>query len=228
MLLAQFRRTFEGQPYLHRRSNTGDKIAECLYDDLAVLNRSPKLTARVLSGQVVVNTRNRVTGRVGRRGDGTFGERVPTIDPFRAPGQAVGRGAVADVEIGTEVKLLATKMVAQVDRVMTDLENQAEVFRSLNSRGIRVAIVGVNHADSYTGYEGKRVHPARFAPSRESAEIIRRLEQRVRSRFDELIVLRFRATNSAPFGFEWVNETETRDLYASALVRLSAEYEARF
>src|SRR5438034_9695715 len=138
MLLAQFRRTFEGQPYLHRRSTTGDKIAEFLYDDLAALNRSAKLVARVMSRQVVVNTRNRVTGRVGRRGDGTFGERVPTVDALLVPGYVVARGAVADVEIGTEVKTLATKMIAQIDRVMTDLENQANTFRTLNPRALRV------------------------------------------------------------------------------------------
>ena len=199
MLLAQFRRTFEGQAYLHRKSTTGDRIAEYLYDDLVTLNRSPKLVARVMNGQVVVNSRNRVTGRVGRRGDGTFGERVPTVNPTPVQGYVVKRGAVANVEIGTEVKTLATKMVAQVDRVMTDLENQAEIFRALNPRAIRVALVGVNHAENYTGYEGTRVHPAKIPPSREAVEIIRRLEHRVRPRFDELIVLRFSATNSEPF-----------------------------
>src|SRR5207247_8231243 len=97
-----------------------------------------------------------------------------------------------------------SKMIAQIDRVMTDLENQANTFRTLNPRALRVAIVGVNHAAAYTGYEGTRVHPARIPPSREAADVIRRLDQRVRPRFDEFVVLRFRATNAAPFPFQWV------------------------
>lgn len=227
-LLAQFRNTFQGQPYLHRVSTTGDRIASYLCEDLVALNRSPKLAARVESGQVVLNTRNRVTGKVGRRGDGMFGERVPTANPWREEGYKVGRGPVADVEIGAETKILATKMIAQIDRVMTDLTNQADTFKQLNARAIRVALVGVNHADAYTGYEGTRTHPAKLAPSKEAAEVVRRIEQHVGPRYDELIVLRFKATNRDPFPFEWVNEAETRAAYASALVRISAAYEARF
>lgn len=227
-LLAKFRSSFEGHAYLHRNSTIGDKIAEYLYEDLLALDRAPKLTQRVGSGQVVVNTRNRITGRVGRRGDGTFGERVPTVAPLTVPGYRVARGAVADVEVGAEVKILATKMIAQIDRVTTDLVNQAETFRRQNTRAIRVAIAGVNHATEYTGHEGARRHIAKVAPAREAADICRRLDQLVRPSYDELLILRFVANNRPPFAFEWVNEAETRAAYASALVRISAEYQSRF
>lgn len=227
-LLRRFRNAFEGQRYIHRIATTGDKVAQFLYEDLLALGRSAKLTTRAQSGQVVVNVLNRVTGRVGRRGDGTLGERVPTAIPTAIPDYAVQRGPVANVEIGTEVKICATKMIAQIDRVMGDLEKQAVVFRKLNPRAICVGVVGVNHADSYTGYEAKRVYPARVPPGREAAEIVRRLDQNVRPHYDELLILRFRATNSPPYPFSWVNELETQGLYSSVLVRISSEYETRF
>jgi hypothetical protein len=146
-LLTKFRSTFEGQIYKHRIFNIGDKIAEFLYEDLVLLGRSTKIASRVSSADLVVNTLNRVTGKVGRRGDGTFGWRVPSATPQSEGGYSVRRGPVADIQIGTEVKIIATKMLAQIDRVMTDLKNQASTYKVLNPDALRVGIVGVNFAD---------------------------------------------------------------------------------
>ena len=41
-----------------------------------------------------------------RRGDGSFGEAVPNSNPEWDDGFAVGRGQIATVEIGIEVKIM--------------------------------------------------------------------------------------------------------------------------
>jgi hypothetical protein len=45
--------------------------------------------------------------------------------------------------------------------------------------------------------------------------------------FDEFIILRFKATNVAPFPFSWVNQKATALDYGAALARISQAYEAR-
>lgn len=227
-LLRAFKSVFEGKPYIHRRSNIGNGVASYLYEDLASIGRSAKLVARTQSAALVVNTFNHVKGRAGRRGDGTLGSLAPTAVPISEEGYSVRRGHIATVEIGAEVKIMATKLTAQVDRVMTDLRNQANIFREQTSDAITVGIVGVNFADEYTGHEGERRHIATSPPSRQAPDIVRRLDQSVRGDFDELLVLRFKATNRPPYLFEWVNERETRLEYGSALIRISDWYERRF
>lgn len=231
-LLDEFSHLFRGRRYLHRDSSQGDRVATYLYEDLFALARSQKLVHAISSASHVLNTANRLVGKKGRRGDATFGERVPHVPAVRVPGLAVAFGKVATVEIGTEVKILAKAMRKQLDRVCSDLEKQAAVFRRHGGNPICVAIVGVNWADSYTGYEGRRrystdgkknKHPVQEAPSAE-----RDLIERVQSTFDEFIVLRFRSRNAKPFDFEWVDEAETANRYGAALVRISREYEARF
>ena len=46
--------------------------------------------------------------------------------------------------------------------------------------------------------------------------------------FDEFLVLRYRATNAAPFPFEWVDYHSTRLDYAAALSRIGSRYQQRF
>jgi hypothetical protein len=227
-LLQAFRATFLGQRYLHRRAYTGDVIASHLYEDLLALGRSAKLVHRIELEQVAVNNLNRIRGREGRRGDGTLGAVPPSARLQLEPGFQALRGPVATLEIGTEVKIIATKLTAQIDRVMTDLRHQADTFRVQSDQAIRVAIVGVNFAGAYTGYEGSREHIAKSPPAREAPDVVRRLAQFVKPSFDELVILRFRATNRDPFGFDWVDEDGTKLDYGSALVRISNEYERRF
>jgi hypothetical protein len=99
-LLAEFEALFSGVVYLHRISTHGDRVAGYLYEDLFDLARSPKYVARVIDQTRVLNTTNRATGLAARRGDGTFGERVPTIPPRVIPGLAVARASVATIQGG--------------------------------------------------------------------------------------------------------------------------------
>lgn len=227
-LLTAFERVFRGNIYRHRASNIGDGIAAYVYEDLLDLGQSKKLLHHVSLNEVAVNTGNQIKGKKGRRGDGTFGHIVPkqtlTYDSeFRVP-----RGHVANLEIGTEVKIGATKLIAQVDRVINDLIKQAEIFRLHNPFALRVAVVGVNFAPTYTGYEGERQYVAKIPPAREAADFASRIERTVGPNYNELLLLKFRATNSSPYDFEWVNLNETEQLYGSVLVRLSAQYDQRF
>lgn len=227
-LLEAFAETFRGRAYKHRLPYTGDSIAVHLFEDLYDLGMAPALNERADALEVVVNTGNQIKGKKGRRGDGTLGRIVPGVLPVRVPGFVVARGVTANLQIGSEVKIGATKLLAQVDRVVNDLSNQARVFKKLDPAALRVAFVGVNYADSYVGREGEREFVAKSPPSREAPEFARRIEQQVGPEYDELLVLRFRATNAEPFPFEWLNEKELRQHYRSILVRLSSEYQRRF
>lgn len=238
-LLEKFRALFEGEIYRHRVSTNGDKVALELYEDLLDLKRSTKYATRAKSGSRVVNTKNLITGKPNRRGDGSFGELLPHLTPDAVPGFNVPRGAIANIEIGVETKILAKAMIKQVDRVLSDLENQARVFRSRSSDAICVAVVGINQADEYLSYEGKRDDgtdvtflttgsAGRRHPSQECAEAERRIRQRIDPIYDELIVLPFVATNQAPHSFAWANAKSVTNEYGAALIRISQEYDRRF
>jgi hypothetical protein len=94
-LLTTFQRLFEGSVYKHRDSSLGDLVAGQLYEDLVSLNKSDKLTRRVQAHERVVNLANKAVGRPSRRGDGTFGELVPTVVAITEAGLLVARGEVA-------------------------------------------------------------------------------------------------------------------------------------
>lgn len=229
-LLDGFRKIFEGQPYRHRSSTQGDRLARFVYEDLYTLGRSVLLTRRIDDLECVVNITNRVTGIKVRRGDGTFGESLSTVPGSKEPGYVVGIGPTANVQIGIEVKIIATAMIKQIDRVINDLRNQALQFRNRNTSAITIAIVGVNHASTYTSYEGDRVFVSEGArsPAAEAPKAVQRLDAGARDAYDEFIVLPFRATNSAPFPFEWVNFVSTENRYSANLIRSLRLYETRF
>ena len=235
-LLDAFEAVFRGQPYHHRRSTTGDLLTLEAFEDLYTLGRSQSLVRGTESRDLVVNTENKVTGKRSRRGDGTFGERLVSVEPKEVKGFAVARGKTADIRIGVEVKILGTAMIKQIDRVIGDLRKQADQFRTITSNAISVAIVGVNHADTYRSYEG----PDRYydsprqnqvAPSAEAGAAITHLRdgsKGAENAFDEFVVLNFAAPNREPFPFQWVGQQATVDQYAAALQRISSEYERRF
>jgi hypothetical protein len=114
-LLRTFRGLFEGKPYRHRIANLGDLVASHLYEDLVALGKSAKLVERVQHHERVVNLKNLMTGKPGRRGDGTFGELVPAAVAIIEKGMLVARGPVATIEIGAETKILAKAMIKQID-----------------------------------------------------------------------------------------------------------------
>jgi len=233
-LLTEFRRLFEGKVYKHRASNQGDFVAMHLYEDLVAVQRSPKLIeAAVLHKDRVLNVQNRRRGIEARRGDGTFGEIIPGEAAIFDAGYAIGRGPIATVEIGIEVKILAKAMIKQIDRVINDLRNQVVQFRRGGGNPICVAIVGINQAESTVGYEGDRPFPTTgkagfLHPIQEAAESARRLKALAAPDYDEFLILEFKATNAAPYPFQWADYNETRLNYAAALSRISARYQQRF
>jgi hypothetical protein len=182
-LLDAFEGLFKGKRYKHRDSTQGDWVAVHLYEDLLALGRSAKLAERVKSGQVVVNTQNKRVGIKARRGDGTLGEALPSVPTQRDPGFEVLRGAIATIEIGTEVKVLAKAMIKQIDRVINDLRNQAAQFKRGGGNPICVAVVGINRADEYTSVEGEREWPTdgkkHKHPIQEADEAERRIREQV-------------------------------------------------
>jgi hypothetical protein len=129
-LLDGFREIFDGQAYRHRSSTQGDRLARLVYEDLYALDRSALFKNRIDDVECVVNVTNRVTGIKVRRGDGSFGESLPTVPGVKESGFAVGVGPTANVQIGIEVKIVATAMIKQIDRVINDLSNQASSSRT--------------------------------------------------------------------------------------------------
>lgn len=232
VLLEAFKDLFFERKYLHRDSSLGDFVASCLYEDLYKLGRSKSLVRRIDAGERVVNAQNRIVGKPGRRGDGTFGERVPAADIVKDPGFIVARGAIATIEIGAETKILAKAMIKQIDRVTGDLVRQVQDFKRRGGNPICVGLVGINFAESYTSYEGERPFPTegkRYKhPIQEASQAIARLQSSALPAFDELMFLRFRATNVEPFPFDWMDEKATILGYSAMLTRLSREYDSRF
>jgi hypothetical protein len=231
-LLSRFRALFEGQKYLHRRSNAGDQVASFLYDDLLQLGRSPKYVAAASTHRSVINIANVAVGRTARRGDGSFGERVPNVAAVLVPDHLVALGSVATVDVGIEVKVLAKAMIKQLDRVGTDMINQASEFRRHGGNPICIGIVGINRAKGYVSFEADREYATDGRksphPSQEAEQAERRLLPRIQPFFDEVITLRYLATNISPFPFGWVDEVATETEYSASLTRISREYEKRF
>lgn len=232
-LLKTFRELFDRKQYNHRNSSLGDLVAVQLYEDLVTLGRSSLFAERVHRHECVANTRNLAVGKNSRRGDGTFGELVPTVAAITTEGLIVARGPVANIQIGAETKILAKSMIKQIDRVIGDLERQVDEFKSTGGNPITVAFVGINHASAYTSYEGQRPFPTDGKggyrhPIQEAAEAEARLLARAKPTFFDFQILNFRATNVPPYPFEWVNHAQTGMEYSSALVRISREYDMRF
>jgi|SRR5579872_357455 len=231
-LLRAFRSVFEGTCYLHRNSSLGDRVASYLYEDLYKLNKSTILHQRIDAGERVLNVQNRTVGIARRRGDGTFGELVPSSTAIRDIGYSVGRGPVATIEIGAETKILAKAMIKQIDRVIGDLIRQTEEFKKRGSHAICVGIVGVNHAETCTSFEGARAFPTDGRkykhPIQEADDAISRLTQLAAPNFDEFVILRFRATNVDPFPFSWVDDQSLVEQYSASLTRISRLYDRRF
>ncbi len=123
-------------------------------------------------------------------------------------------------------------MIKQLDRVGSDMETQVAEFKRHGNQPICVGIVGINYASQYTSFEGEMAWPTDGRkykhPIQEAAAAESRLLARVSDKFDELLCLRFLATNTPPFDFDWVDRAQTEKHYGAALVRLSALYERRF
>lgn len=231
-LLQRFESLFSGQVYLHRRSNLGDLIAIELYEDLVALNKSAKLTSRVSSHDRVINLKNVTIGRKARRGDGTLGELIPTAVAIVEKGFTVARGPTANVEIGAEAKILAKAMIKQIDRVIGDLKRQVDMFKRQGGNPICIGFVGINHSEKYTSYEGDRAFPTDgkkyLHPIQEARAAEIRLANEAQPSFDEFLILRFKATNTPPYPFDWVDYRDLELEYGALLTRVAREYDSRF
>ena len=230
-LLNAFRGLFEGQAYLHRNSRLGDFVAMQLYEDLYCLGQSKKYISRVDAGISVLSTQNIRRGIRARRGDGSFGGVVPNAAIMQHDGFIVRRGPIATIEIGIEVKIMMKAMIKQIDRVKSALKTQVEQFQSRGGEPICVGIFGINRAPYCISYEGERSYRTDGKkykhPSDEADDAEKRLREFADSIFDELLVLRFEATNEPPHRFVWSDENETLLDYGAALVRISQKYQSR-
>jgi hypothetical protein len=232
-LLDEFRNLFEGKRYLHRKSTSGDFVASHLYEDLHAVSRSKLLRRRIDARSRVLNVQNRRQGIDARRGDGTFGELIPNVEAIVDSGYTVGRGPIATVEIGCEVKILAKAMIKQIDRVIGDLIKQVAHFKRGAGNPICVGIVGINHATQYTSYERERAWPTDGTasyrhPVQEASAAESRLLIQATPSFDEFLILRFRANNQEPYSFEWSDLAATELDYGAILTRIAREYDRRF
>ena len=231
-LLTEFENLFSGKVYRHRVSTHGDFVAIHLYEDLAALGLSSKYLQRIQGHSRILSTTNLRQGINARRGDGTFGDPVPSTRIISDPTYQVARGKIANVEIGVETKILAKAMIQQIDRVINDLQKQVVHFQQGGGNPICVAIVGINHAPIADGYEGDRVYRTdgkdRPHPLQEASQAEQRLRHAVAPLYDEFVVLRYSATNISPFPFRWANPSQTTADYGAALVRISREYDRRF
>jgi hypothetical protein len=207
-------------------------MAKVEYEDLVAIGRSAKLASRVHAEERVLGTKNLIQGVKSRRGDGTFGETVPGTIIVSDPGYVVARGRVATVEIGVEMKILAKALIKQIDRVIGDLQKQVAQFKRGGGDPICVGLVGVNHAPYTVSHEGERQFRTdgrqNRHPIQEAEEAERRLREMAAPFYDEFVVLRYAATNDAPYAFSWVNYNETYADYGAALVRISRKYDQRF
>lgn len=239
-LLDRFESLFVNTVYNHRKPHQGDRVALELYEDLADLGRSGLLAQRIEQRSHVVNTINRITGKRSRRGDGTFGELVPSEQPILVDHYAVARGPIATLEIGVECKIISVAQARQVDRVINDLRGQVKAFRNDDSRCLTVALVGVNRADQYSSVEGANKPPSEHRitrttglgstlhPAQEADRTIGTLRQRAADAFDEFLIFEFLATNEEPFPFTWSDRRTVEREYSAALTRIARSYATLF
>lgn len=233
-LLSAFASLFEGKRYLHRVSNLGDQVSVELYEDLYALGRSAKLVAAVDARRSGVGPANKtVTLERMRRGDGTFGALVDPAAARKFDDYHVARGAIATIDVGAEMKVLNKAMIKQIDRVVNDLEKQVRNWQRVSPEVVSLAIVGINHAAQTTSYEGEREFPTDGKTHKHPTQEAFAAEQHIRERvierqiYNEVLILRYRATNVPPYPFEWVDRPHSEQAYRASLIRLSQLIERR-
>lgn len=228
-LLEAFRKTFARTLYKHRDSTLGNKIGRELFEDLLLHQVSEGYAEHVRRGLGVVNSGGKIhSPKAMRRNDSIFGKPPAgaALKPLRG-GFQVQEGPVAEPRVGCEVKIVAKSQQKQIDRVISDLDNFGLRMKSSSPKCINVAIVGVNQESDYVGHEGKRSFKHKLR-EQEPTTIIGKLRERLLGRYDELLVLRFKATNQRPYPFEWVDSNQVELDYGAALTRVGELYRERF
>ena len=251
-LLEAFALLFTAGVYNPRPSTQGDTLARELFEDLFVIAKRRRsrsaFVSRVEKKTNGVNPGNKIFARAPlRRGDGTFGEFLPSIVPRIVPKYKITLGSTATTEIGCEVKILATRMLGQIDRNINDLKKQVGEFRKkAGSRPpISVCVVGINRSAQYRSFVGQKVRcpncgthfpihydsgpgSRRRAPRAEAPVVLRRIADEALASYDFSTVLEFEAANVEPYAFAWSNARKTVREYETMLINLAAEYETRF
>lgn len=231
-LLSTFESKFKGVVWNHRVSTHGDDIARQFYEDLYQSAVSLKLNSRIESRSRVFNGKNTVHGVKACRGDASFGRLVVNTPAEVDEGNVVAVGQLANIEIGIEVKILSKKMIAQLQRNISDLKKMIDHFRTSNKRAICIGIAAVNFADYMISYEGDREYRTDGKkakhPIQEAARFLQRLRNEVAPSYDEFLDLPFCATNDDPYPFKWVDEKKTSTDYGAILTRTGDLYNERF
>lgn len=140
---------------------------------------------------------------------------------------------MATVEIGVEVKIVAKAMIKQINRVTRDLRDQVREFKKSGGKPFCIALAGVNWAERYRSFEGDKHYDTKGTakdphPVTSANEAGLRLVREAAPDFDEFLLLLYRATNLAPFPFEWVGEERTDREYAALLTRVARKYDELF
>ena len=228
-LLERFKNTFFGTRYDHRNSSLGNIIGRELFEDLLLHSGSDAYASHAQQGRTVVNRGGKIhTPRAIRRNDSILGRPPAGVtDTPPPPGFSVSEGPVAEPRVGCEVKILAKSQLKQIGRVISDLERFVDRMKSLNPRCINVALVGVNYESDYVGWEGDRPYRHKLT-SKEPEVVSARLSEALLRLYDELLIVRFRATNQSAYPFNWVHPKQVRLDYGAALTRLGELYQARF
>ena len=228
-LLETFRTTFAGSLYKHRDSTLGNKIGRQLFEDLLSHEVSDRYREHVRRGLGVVNSGGRIlTPRTIRRNDSIFGRPPAGVDlKPPAEGFLIQEGPVAEPRVGCEVKIVAKSQQKQIDRVISDLDNFALRMKSESPRCVNVAVVGINQESDYVGHEGDRAFKHRLR-EQEPGIVMTKLRERLLDRYDELLILRFRATNQPPYPFNWIDAHQVELDYGAALTRVGELYQQRF
>jgi hypothetical protein len=227
-LLETFRLSFAAQVYKHRNSTIGNKIGRQLFEDLLTHRVCAAYVADVQNGRGVVNSGGSIlTPRQIRRNDSVYGcpPAGAELEPIRE-GFNLLEGPVAEPRIGCEVKIIAKSQQKQIDRVVSDLENFVRRMNELNRNCINLAVVGINHETNYVGHEGERSF-RHLLRANEPKMVHAKLKILLES-YDEVLVLRFRATNQEPYPFRWLSDKEVNLDYGAVLTRIGEAYQRRF
>jgi hypothetical protein len=195
---------------------------------------SGKLVSRISALQVVLNPKNKTYNLAQRRGDGTLG--LILVDPNNpvsyTEGSSIPRAMNTNVQIGAELKIVSAAQIRQIGRVISDIKDQGRQFKDRASHvvPITIAIAAVNEASAYASYEGERITTTGSGrtkhPSQEAAETRKRLGEQLQNTVDQLIVLRYAATNMPPYPFEWVDLPNLERAYSNLLTWVANEYES--
>jgi hypothetical protein len=197
-LLDQFPELFAGKAYLHRISNQGDIVASYLFEDLYDLGRSKKFCDTVQKQERVANIKTSKSGKTKRTWRRDFWGESSTAAAVLPPGLSVAIGDVATIEIGTEVKILAKAMIKQLDRVgtgwMTKPRNSARTAISYLcwnlGRELRSLFTPAMKQPKVWPTDGKTYRILFRRLPTQSVVLWRALSLQ----YDEILVLRFRAT----------------------------------